>query len=274
MPQRKEYDTTVYIFEPSKIFKNKPKELAPDKAKRMINMLENEYTLTTEDICHLLHCNRKYVDDYIKLYVKNIFIDAKQMNWIAEILDLGNGFVDSHRSYYYFSQNSFMEYFLDSIILTRQTIYIDLTDHLLPDIKQLIYGNVLEDESISNQDKEYLLNHIHSVKAEIKKHDDKYLTALGKKLLASALPVGYSTKRKLTPEIYDEELKNNIKFEDLPLLKAPRGGGNEKFYRNAFLHGYIKVKINGKSFFIDQSKYSDWGITLSYEEYSKICCYK
>lgn len=243
MPKRTEYDTT-------KRFKDNETPLK--KAEEMRHCLEEEYTLTTEAICDLLQCNRKYIDDYIKPNVANVFIHAKQMSWIASILNLDPSFVNEHRSYYYFKKDSFMRYLQRVMICTRQTIRLDLMDYMK-----------------KGTSSELVLKHIKNKEFE---QAIEYLNPMGRRFYSYALLS--STERKLTSAI---KVENPIQFEDLPLLRASSSRNNERFYRQAFVDGYIKVKLNGKSYFINPSKelvFAKWGITLSYEDYCRILCYE
>lgn len=243
MPKRKEYDTTIQ-------FKDNDSSLK--KAETMYRCLEEEYTLRTEDICDLLLCNRKYIDDYIKPNVTNLFVNSKQMNWIVMTLNLGQSFVTSHRSYYYFSKESFLRYLQNQMICTRQTIRLDLMDYMIEEVKEgsKIYEKVYD-----------------QIKEGEYKQAKEYLNPLGRRFYSNALSKVDSTKRNFTSMI---EVKNKIEIEDLPLMRA--GSNKELFYRHAFVNGYIKVKLNGKSFFINLSyEIATWGITLSYEEYCNLC---
>lgn len=220
----------------------------------VVNLLENEYTMSIKDGCKRLKCSRPWFNKYVKPYCDFIYLNSGiredipdstgQMNWVRYVARLIGRDEMTESTWLC---NADVETVIYNAIqkVTRQTIKIP-ADYLIQDHDKFIkeYNSLSEElktlnENIQkNKDKNKFMEWM-----EKSRERDllfyKYLTDNGKELLKKQVKITERTKAEPV----------EVKLPDAPINEwvAPHdlkgyGDTDESVYRQFFREGYIRVE--------------------------------
>lgn len=236
--ERKEYDKNLVWIEPPKESKD-----AVKVALKVWGMYEDDFNLTISDICKVLLCERKWVENHVKEEVKHIFLNSP----FRKFLNIFNATeflsIDEEnqpvilKDYYYFSRKDFYKWLKKNTVITRQTIKIDILDYC--EDKEMFLK--LAKEYNKNLKGACSLLEIGVLHEKFIIEAGETLNDTGKILITNKVD---ATKRHALEINVTRKYNLPDRFTTIKDIKKDIDKSLEMAYRNLYLNGALKYKIH------------------------------
>lgn len=225
----------LYTIDPPN--KNRPPEMV---AKEIIQLIRHKFKYNTAMLCKLLHCDRQWVDKYIRNEVDHIFVTYFFRQHIAASFpDL---FQDDEmdtllHGFYFYSEESLKTYWETHAVAERKTVVVDLADYRCPGV------------SVTDLRNEYLF---HQAAKPCQKEKERHLEKIERLVNGTGLDI-YQRSRvkkewvscKLPP------LYSNLKLTTAAEFRRRNGlHSNTSAMEHLFRRGAVRIKLGSRALWV------------------------
>lgn len=217
------------------------KERSPEVvSKEILHLIRHKFKYNTAMLCKLLHCDRQWIDKYIRDEVDHIFVTYFFRQYMVDTLPelfQGDEIDLLMHGFYFYSEESLKKYWETHAVAERKTVVVDLAEYRLPGVS---------DTDLRN---EYLF---HRAAKPCQKEKERHLEKMERLINGSGLDIYYrSNMKKEWTSCKLPMLHRELKLTTAAEYRRRNGlHSNTSAMEHLFRQGAIRIKLGNRALWV------------------------